>query len=1401
MSAEEALFRAQATTSVYDNEASDPVERHLLTLSESRAEYAALPPPPTPPAPGTLAAPTSDANAPEIVVQVRKRKGGVELLLDGYVSTGVPSKVHDNTRVHKLTWHRGLHEDAETDTRVFSPLAFVAAVEDGQHPLQAVKVGVVQAYENDGVPVGDAVLLAEAALVPHRVSDVRCNVLRTPFPLSYPPQLKVTIADTLRRRAVDEAKFMESYQKALTAGATTTGTILVKATSTTVASAAGVGAVAFGVAGVSTLALAYGWPFVSRWMRVVANRMPQIVNPTAADADKERSKAFKQATSEYLKAKPAPDDRTVTLTLNEFSKTLETMSLLKSADDEVTNPFVGTDDSADHRKAHVLWAWLQDPKYPEIDLKGMTLRQLFTVAVHVRVSVDDPMACSPSTMHHELRCDREDRHALAAAASGAIQAIYRARRAVLALSETLDAGLNDEQTGVNTWYDRRVIGPAYFLAQAEKEKLKAGINELNFQGLLNGTAKFAAKLQIASLEINDKKQRKTAFLAIRKGLQAKLIDPFFKAGGPVDAVLRQMEAALRDTRMPTPPPAATWTRRLPQRVRALNSARLFTSGTTLSTEYADTQTEGVFVREHSKYESAMKAFSESTRQGAIALARFVPQWEASLDTCIALTCRCTTVNPTATSKFTAPHCYSTLVLSTPADIQFAATIASIPEHTRRRLRLVAKRAQSRSDKSVLEALGLRHANADLLACQIFGDLWISELLAMHAAGGGSRQVQMLERASSRAAARLRAAGEHLLQLVGGANAPEVEGASDDLAPSRTDTALVATQAGRDAGLLLDRVLFRKDYRHVRAAMAPFIRNCAYTAVRAAAAFEQSPPTRLPHAPTASLFGHPHDGASAFLRARAMETNDVTLAPTMAAAYPSARLLAAGQTFSEDELNARAPERKTLALPRKQLVAAMRFRLASLQLEPNPDEAENLGVDELAEALATVKLEGQHRSFYVPFGFGDARPAPTLPPCAAPMFGTVPVFGADLVDAFADLARCLRAQPSGVAPKQPLCVRLQPILDCLADPSGNEEIEGVHPNMIHLSRDAKGCVIATYAASRAPPEADEVDLPPLEDDQGNPPAPRPLTSDAITRAAEAHVCDGESADAASRVSSLAWNAERVVQAVVASLASAELGQEFDAVTLTLELPADSDERSHWYSAPRNPFAATQKRNVYHREANARLDEVQLLTLQHVGLLEALYVEKRGESYGYAFDHERARAATVTWLDYSKAREDETRSLTVGLTTDDDQTQILLEERLTSFDKDELKASLDRIETAQEVLKTYLRDNDTVVSTDTRIKDAKALFGVADAAAIADGPASNAASRRALVGALGVGAAMLRPLLAELPLTCEAVTPPSGAAPDDAERFAGDCDRAARAFANCAAVRLSEACLLVGSHVQR
>jgi len=1404
---EDVLFRELQTTSVYDSLQRAPPERHILTLSRAEARYQDI---------GTAltssGASAVQTRAPEIVVQVRKRAGATELLIDGYVSEGVPDPDNANARVHKLKFHKGLHEDAETHTRVFSPIAVVAATEDGQHPLQSVRVAVVHAYRENGEVIGDTTMTSEANLLPHRVTDVRCNVVRAPYPLTFGPAPTVHILDTTKEEIFKKYTIVKQLFRVLSGTGVTVVANYFASPTGGVGVAIDAVAVSLGIApvyAVATLAMLAGWTATAAVLNYSAPNVFELDNLTdGVRRQRLVTSIGKGALNEYLRTRPAPKPKDVSLSLEEFAKALETIAVLRTMQpDDVIDPDT-MEKMKNFNTLRAVWNWLTNDTLNVVG-SNLQLSGQFTTGVHVRISIDDPMACNPTTKHHDIHCGRADAHVLGAAAAGTIRSIARVRSAVNKIMRMLDNGADDDYQG-QTWFDRTFLAPAWYTLVV----LRYRYNQSGLRGILNNARNHITKAW--NEDTNEMKgalvNRQEFFRNAKERVKAKLFDPFFDKQGPAELLLVQMTEALAKMRVPRESRISLWVRRLPQRVRAHAGLRLFANAPKPSTEYADVEVDGVLARQYTQYESATTQLSQAMRSSSVALARFVPAWEASRDAHIALFCVCQTIASSQSTALKPSPRHSTLALSTPADIQFAAAIASVPERTQRRLRLVAKRARQESDKSALEALGLKHTNADLLACQVFGDLWIAELMGMHEASS-SKQVQMLEQASSRAAARLAQAGNLLLRLVAGSNPTSTLG-DDDAgygAPSATDVALVATQAGRDAGLLLDRVLFSQDYAFLRAAMVPLIRNAAYTAKRAATVFEKRVPTLLPHGPTASLFGDRHDGVAAFLRAKSL-TDNAALVQAITAAYPSARLLGATGEFNSMQvaaLRGRSPTKRRVRMSTRELVAAMRFRLSSLQMEPELDKADKLlDIDALAEALTTVELgEGKHRSYYVPFGFGDARPAPTFPPCAAPMFGTVPVFCDALAHAFGAVLRCLRDTADPNPPTRPLCIRLKPVLDCLHDPGMDPEVEAAHPNTVHVIRE-DACVVATFAASRAvagaPPSGAAPAGAAVEED-----APLPVVE--VTRAAEAHVAGPETVELAARVSSIAWNAERVMQAVVAALASADPGAPFDAVELTLELPPDGDERSYWHSAPPAPFAIAQKRRRDELHAKDLYGRLSLLTKLHLDWLNTAVRAQRadvvndvllGEPAGAITDDFTRVAGKVRvdlaapleylangqplqdWVDVAKARD---RVLN-ALGSDQNPAFTFTDEQAA-----ERASFLSGIAETQEELREHLQQQ-AAASTDPTLQQVRTILQVPDPPNDAPNAQSNEPSRRALVGAMGVGMAMLQPLLQGVRVACAGV-----------ERVASDrsCQGAIQGleavFAQCAAVRLSEACLLTAAHM--
>ena len=1384
---DDVLFRELQTTAVYDSLQRQPPERYIMSLTEAQAVYEPI----------RSASAASDASAieqcaPEIVVQVRKRNGAVQLLLDGFVSEGEPpdSKSPDNVRVHKLNFHKGLHEDWETNTRILSPLAIVAAVEDGQLPLQHVGVSVWQNFYHEGQPVAEAQMLAEVGLVPHRVADVRCAVARAPYPLRFAKPPTVTIPDTIDKDFFMDLTTKKSFLEILPEAAKRMFNYLRKNKGAT----PGVLAWEFFepaiIMGTAALLQAFQRPYAAFLVKAFGKADPNSAGATTGQAAASAvEQILFQGTQDYLTARPPPMEKDVTFTLEEFAKALETLAVMKPMDATDGDPFAqGVKHGFKHER--VIWHWLSMGGRGASITAGLKLDASDSTGTHVRISIDDPMGCEPTTRYHDIHCGRADVHVLGAVASGVLNDLYRVRDAIRKLSLMLDRAVQEPNRG-QTWPDKHILMPAYLLATAAYKRATAKGTAM---GALNNVQAYTAKVWTHQQGPNgtSRDARHEWFQTAHSKMYAALVVPFEQSDDvkKLEATLRQSMNALK---APLPGPTTTWVRRLPQRVRSVVATRLFARAVDYSTEYADVYTDAATIREFTPHSKLTQSLTRTMKQSGTALQRFVKHWEARQETHVALVCMCTDARVSPSNRFREAPRWSTLTLATPVDVQFASSIISVPERTLRQLRLVARRAQQRCDKSVLEALGLAHANADLLACQAFGDLWVVELLAMHEAKNSS-QVQMLEQASRRAALRLRAAGNHLLRLVVGDNPTTEAIESVDVAPGGTEIALVATQAGRDAGRLLERVLFSQDYPLVRAAMVPLIRKCAHAAVRAASAFTRKVPTYLPHAPTASLFGDRHDGVAAFLRATSM-TSDAALVGAITAAYPSARLLDARAEYSLEEvaaLRARGPSKRLSSGPKPNLVAAMRFRLASLQMQPMADDVENLTVDELAEAMAAVKLGGAHRSFYVPFGFGDARPPPTFPPCAAPMFGTVPVFCDALVLAFEAVRDCVGGGGAIRSATNPLCVQLNPVLDCLPDPDASAEVETVHPNVLRVANvpmaDGKACVRVTYTASRAP-EGGSLSTP-----IAAPSAVKP-TALAVADVDAAAKGTGETyLQLSACVSSIAWNAERVVQAVVAALASADSDASFDAIEIALELPPDGAQRSHWYAKPTAPFRTTQKQRWREELTLATIARLDLyVNNQLVTLRDAIYELEQKNAMSNAVGQlnaalkaVQANEADKDWATRAKAHDAVLDALNdAGAPWRSD---------LDDAEQNVLAKQVATIASTQAALVALL---EIVAGTDQRIGGAQKLLQVVPRGVPvleAEGTGDET-SRRALVGALGLGMAMLAPLLQGVRVSCAPVAFPKG----DGE-YQTAMSRVVDAFRQCEAVRLSEACLLVSQHVR-
>ena len=1419
MSADQLLFAEQATTSLYER-VGDATDRRVLALGQSRATYSPLV--------GATRVPPDLVDAdlaspPEIVVQLRKRNRKTELLINGYVSTGKTTTTSAGINVtdHYLESHTGLHEDVQTHTRVFSPIAVVAAVEDGQHALQTVSVAVIYNYAHNGRALEPSTVLTEARVLDHRVSDVRCNVVRVPYPLPYPNPPTLTLVDNLQRRkfeAVKRGKMMVS--KNYISLASFGSVLLAMRSYATGASGAMQLAVATAFAGGSALtgdaALAFhahGWKFPAYLLLAALPTLPAVVSLFAQSQWLALLvpvvTTVGNAVTKWIDSPEPPALRMTKFTLHELAVVVEGLNALRAPEGDemplaISDPSVQK--STQYKQEMLLWYWLagenatDDEDIAPLDTSRLVATAEYVAQLHLRITVDDALSCDATSHVHNLHCGRDDGPVLAAAAGGTLDDLVRLYTAIRTLESMLvNATAVGAENKMDTWMDRDRYNPTrwmiafYEVLKQERDALLAGaqsvassVRNLRGQGIRRRAKNVVVEKWVETSDPNTE-ERMGVLKTVLANLRTKLIEPLFASGSAGAKLFMDVTAALNDRRdvLATTPPVA-WVRPLPQRALSNYGGYLFSAVRDTGSTHVDVDVGSTVARLYDEYHDASKWLSACMKGSRMALKRLVPEWEASSDTRIRLDCMCSTIDSNF-APFVEAVTHATLSLTTPVDIRFAGVLATPTEHSQRRIRIVVERARTRETASVLEALKLEHSDDYLLACQVFGDLWANELVALYQTAA-HKQVEMLEMASVRAAARLRGAGELLLDLVREKNLTADTDTFDDVSLDGGDIALVATLAGRDAGQMMRRLLFSQNYVAVRSVMVPTIRQAARAAVRTASVFSKTVPTTLPHEACASLFGDRLDGLVAFLRAMDVSDDRMTL-EAVAASYPSVRLLGLDATTQDESVrlarDRASPEPpRPVALTSQELVRAMRFRMASLRMDSVPVDdvaasPQSVTTDQLATQLAATSIKAHdHFSFYVPFGFGDARPPPTLPSCSAPLFGTVPVYGPALVEAFRSIGLAASANPASGDSNAvaTLSVRLEPTFDCLEPPSaerGGEETESVHPNVVQVLRDGS-VVVVRYTASRVPTQT----APPSAAN-GQPAA---YSAADVARAASVHVCSKDASQLALAVSSMAWNAERVVQAVVAALASGDDDEEYGGVEVTFALPPSDARSSPWYASPPNPMAIAQRELRLDRNTQLWAAVLKSTIEQQKTLVAAALTKLRtldGSGGGTVLGADPARKLLVADL--------ETPELDPNPIVDFDK-------RAAAFVD---LFSFELLEAIESKLSAQTRA-DQMASLLTAIMEVEdlpspSLYNPPDDGNVSGTllPARDAADQaHALLASLGVGMAMLTPQLAPLPVRCVALIH-AGLPWNAASRM----EALASAFAKCSAVRLSEACLLV------
>lgn len=756
-----------------------------------------------------------------------------------------------------------------------------------------------------------------------------------------------------------------------------------------------------------------------------------------------------------------------------------------------------------------------------VDLSEFSHIEGHGIQTHVCIDIDDPTSdewCQgkPSA-RFEFYNNRRDKVHLGFAAGGAIQDLQRLQRAILELDSMLKR--ESKSTGpyekASTFLDYNVFRPFFMAALSHWKYLRS------FKRNVGSQEDMRKALQ---------EQRATTLRFLRQNVQTKLHARFVAPHSEGSDLLRALTVAVEQrflgqtlTEVPTIA-APRVLRELPQKVQY--PAFFFPTNATTDSNYVDVQVEKGTMREYSALHDAVAAGTRAARSAMAAIAVKHREWETMGQRCLFLHAFDAVRDwdiKAARHRIRAPSESYSLVLQLPSDIRNAEAVAALEEETKRRILTLCHKGEAAAEATtLLDQFKLHNTEETLVAMSLFAELWTDELLKLHGCTDPTlRVVSAVETAQARAAARCVACGQFLHDVTMQEWSGLVPMLSDD-------PALLATQAGRDAGRLARRMQLVAQPKTTRGvlshALVQRVREIGAALRLTGNRLAAKPDAELlPSEPLQALFMAPAQGVRAFQRAQAFVNLDPSVIEAIAGAYPSSLLLVS----NTDEAAIARQLQSTTALERPEVpnyvarkvqerMAALRFDYPDTVHLDAPKTQLHASTEDLTKAMSSLSVARgtQKLSYYVPYGHGHAPPRVAYPPVPTPMFGSVPVW---VGDAIAAIDALLTSPPTEAedAPE----VSIFPIFPC-ADATRPLP---AHPALIDAHVLGSGFVDVCFWASE--PELASVVTATADDAEI--PTSALFAHDAATR----HLQQEDARKLSSRVSTLAWNSERILQALL------------------------------------------------------------------------------------------------------------------------------------------------------------------------------------------------------------------------------------------------------------------------------
>lgn len=898
--------------------------------------------------------------------------------------------------------------------------------------------------------------------------------------------------------------------------------------------------------------------------------------------------------AQELTRRPLPEANKLYFTLDELASTLEVMGRVATLDPQT---YAAATADQSYRTETAVWAWLMQSaqkassvllyrrdntgffSQSTIDTSELydfttdsVPRRLTEVETTISIAIEDPTICDGQAIEFDFLCNHDSAYLLALAGQGVSASVDRLADAIEAFQERLEEaarrpwrvpGFPQTSAAVYStatyWWDNVMYSPyVIFLwdhVNGLKERGMEGLEELGRQrqGILN---------------------------LILRNMHDKLIRQFVSPDSPGQRLKEAVDTAVGAR---IPPGIVVqrpgWVRTMPH--VASSMTLLFPAPDALVLDVVEFESEETFIREHSNFKNAIDDTRTTFQRERKALSHLQRTWNNNGARLVIL-CGHVVVAGTVglgmrvalRNRLLRPpvDAYSLVVLL-PEDVRRASV--QLDEATKRRMRFIADRRSTSAIQRVSKTL--EESETSLIAVSLFSELWTSELVMLADVPDTTPVFvrSTLQSTSARAAERAIACADLFLVVTEGEQ-PQFFNSNDPL--------LRATLAGRDAARLGRRM--RVD------AVAPPVavkdaRVVAQTLRRLAKEQSSQPSDSIPSEPLQSLFMDVAHGHRAYQRALgvagAASTRLVAtrMLQAFAGAYPSLLfdpILHPVETQSphvQPNPPSTQPARPRAAQDVAAVVRSLRVRMAKLQLDfpslgaldatveahprvfaarnaVGPSEPIDRSVlkaqtNELIEELSVWTIQRatatpsagvvQSTRFSVPFGYGDAPPPLTTMPVSALGIGSVPVWIDDVRNALLDVLFAIDqakatnngyARPGGPvgAPGAPM----QSITFVSRGPCAPTNGEIDHPTVIKVSGTAKQAhPVFSFARSQETLSSSS------QLTGAAAAAPAPPTPINAAQAASGHLQSERTLAMSTAVRELVWNAERVLQCVLAAVA--------------------------------------------------------------------------------------------------------------------------------------------------------------------------------------------------------------------------------------------------------------------------